>query len=337
MTDLRLLPKVELHLHLDCCLSYDLVHGLDPRVTPEIYRREFVAPPKCRDLADYLRIPPRHVALLQTADALRLAVADLFAQLAADNVIYAEIRYAPLLHTQAGLTAEQVVATVTDAVARESAASGIAAGVILCTLRNFDEAQSLTTVRLAANLRGAPVVNAFDIAGDEAGFPLTGHLAAFAFARREGIPYTVHGGEARGPESMWELIRQFRPVRFGHGVRSIEDPALVAYLRDAGIHLEVCPSCNVQINVAPDYASHPVDRLYRAGISLGINTDTRAISDVTLTQEYERMHATFGWDVADFRQANLNAARAAFLPEREREQLVNRLLRGYPSSVTPDS
>ncbi len=335
MTDLRLLPKVELHLHLDCCLSYDLIRRLDPSVTPERFRQDFVAPPKCRDLAEYLRTPPNHVALLQTEEALRLAVADLFAQLAADNVIYAEIRFAPLLHTRRGLSTQQVVAAVAGAVARNSTATGIGARVILCTLRHFTEAESLETVRLAAAFRDTHVA-AFDIAGDEAGYPLAAHLAAFEFAAREGIPYTVHGGEARGPESMWELIRHFRPARFGHGVRSIEDPALVAHLREAGIHLEVCPSCNVQIGIAPDYAGHPVDRLYRAGVSLGINTDTRTISDITLTQEYERLAATFGWTAVDFRQANLNAARAAFLSDIDRDRLARRLLVGYAEVTTAE-
>ena len=118
--NLRALPKIELHLHLDCCLSYDVVQRLDPSVTPEAFARDFVAPPKCRSLAEYLRTPPHHVALMQSEEALRLVVDDLFAQLARDGVIYAEIRFAPLFHTRRGLSSEQVVAIVDDAVARRA-------------------------------------------------------------------------------------------------------------------------------------------------------------------------------------------------------------------------
>ena len=322
------LPKVELHLHLDCCLSYAVVRRLAPTVTPADFARDFVAPPKCRDLADYLRTPPYHVALMQTADALRLVVEDLFAQLAADHVLYAELRFAPFQHLRGGLTPEQVVAAVDRAVADNVAASGIQARVILCTLRHFDQAQSLATVRLVERFRDNYVA-AFDIAGDEAGYPVDAHLAAFAYAIERGIPRTAHAGEARGPASVWETLRHFQPSRIGHGVRSIEDDDLLVHLRQTGVHLEVCPSCNVQIDIVPEYADHPIDQLYRSGVSLGVSTDTRTITNVTLTREYERLHQHFGWDTPHFETVNLNAARAAFLPPAERQQLEERVRAAY--------
>ena len=310
--NLRTLPEVELHLHLDCCLSYEVVRRLDPSVTPEAFARDFVAPPKCRSLAEYLRTPPHHVALMQSVEALCLVVDDLFAQLARDSVIYAEIRFAPLFHSRRGLSSEQVVAIVHDAVARASAASGIEARLILATLRNFNEAQSLETVRLVEQFRSKRSdthVAAFDIAGDEAGYPLDAHLAAFRFASEHGIPATAHAGEAAGPASVWETLRLLQPSRIGHGVRSIEDERLMAHLAATGIHLEVCPTSNVQTDVVPAYNDHPVDRLYRQGLSLGISTDTRTVTDVTLTTEYERLHETFGWGAAEFLAVNLNAIR----------------------------
>ena len=206
------LLKIESHLHLNCCLSYDAVRRLAPEVTSEAFARDFIAPPKCRSLAEYLRTPPHHVALMQSEEALRLVVDDLFAQLARDGVIYAEIRFAPLFHTRRGLSSEQVVAIVDDAVARASAASGIEARIILATLRHFSEAQSLETVRLVERFRGTRVA-AFDIAGDEAGYPLDAHLAAFRFAIEHGIPRTAHAGEAAGPASVWETLRLLQPPR----------------------------------------------------------------------------------------------------------------------------
>jgi adenosine deaminase len=324
----RNLPKVELHLHLDCCLSYHAVQRLDPSITADAYRRDFIAPAKCRSLADYLRTPPHFVRLMQTEEGLRVAVEDLFSQLAADGVFYAEMRFAPLQHLHGGLTAERVVEAVEAAVAAQNAKGGVQARVILCTLRHFSSGQSLETVRLVEQFRGTNIV-AFDIAGDEAGYPVTAHRAAFAYAIEHGLPRTAHAGEASGPASVWQTLSEFRPSRIGHGVRSIEDGALIAQLRHAGIHLEVCPSCNVQIGIAPDYAGHPVDRLYRSGVSLGVSTDTRTITDVDLMTEYDRLHHTFGWAMPEFRAVNLNAARAAFLPDSERRQLTERVAAAY--------
>jgi adenosine deaminase len=326
--DPRRLPKVELHLHLDCCLSYAAVQRLAPQVTPEAFARDFITPPKCKNLADYLRTPPHHVALMQSEAALRLVVDDLFAQLANDAVIYAELRFAPLQHTQGGLSPEQVVATVEDAVAQASAASGITARVILCTLRHFSREQSLETVRLVERFRGTQVA-AFDIAGSEAGYPLDAHLPAFQYAREHSLPYTAHAGEALGPDSVWETLRLLQPRRIGHGVRSIEDASLVARLRATGVHLEMCPSCNVQTDIVAAYRDHPVDALYWQGVSLGISTDTRTITDVTLTKEYERLQRTFGWGAEHFLAVNLNALRAAFVEPAVQAELEERLRAGY--------
>jgi adenosine deaminase len=326
--DFRTLPKVELHLHLDCCLSYEAVQRLAPDISPEVFRRDFIAPPKCLDLADFLRTPAHHVALLQSEEALRIAVDDLFAQLARDAVLYVEVRFAPLQHTQRGLSPEQAVAAVESAVAQASAATGVMARIILCTLRHFTPTQSLETVRLVERFRGTRVA-AFDIAGGEAGYPLDAHLAAFRYAIERGLPRTAHAGEACGPDSVWKTLRQLQPARIGHGVRSIEDAGLLAHLRATGVHLEVCPSSNVQTDVVPVYRDHPVDALYRHGMSLGISTDSRTVTDLSLTTEYERLHEAFGWGVEHFLAVNLNAVHAAFVPPAVRRDLEERLREQY--------
>jgi adenosine deaminase len=326
--DFQGLPKVELHLHLDCCLSFDVAAQLTPGLARAEFEQNFVAPPKCRDLADYLTRPPHHVALMQTEAALRLVVADLFAQLQRDRVLYAELRFAPLLHTQRGLTPEQVVAAVEAAVEAQARATGIEARLILCTLRHFSPEQSLTTVKLVEAFRGSRVA-ALDIAGDEAGYPVAAHVPAFEYAGARGLARTAHAGEARGAESVWETLRAFQPTRLGHGVRSIEDERLLGHLVAQGIHLEICPSCNVQIDVVPTYAEHPIDRLFRRGLSLSVNTDTRTITAVTLAQEYQRLHQYFGWDTAHFLACNLNALQAAFIPAALKRDLSERLRAAY--------
>jgi len=326
------LPKVELHLHLDCSLSYAIVSRIDPSVTLEEYRTDFIAPAKCTNLADFLTRTARSLALMQTKEQLRLVTLDLFEQLRRDHVLYAEIRFAPLLHVEKGLSAHEVVAAVEAAAAQAVSSTGIEARLILCTLRHHSAAESLETVHLVEDFRGTYVAG-LDSAADEAGYAIDAHIAAFQYARDKGIPCTAHAGEARGPDSVWETLQHFVPSRLGHGVRSIEDPVLIQHLRQHQIHLEVCPTCNVQIDIYNTYADHPIDRLYQAGVSVGVNTDARTIANITLSEEYAKLHQTFGWDTEYFFRCNRNALRAAFIPDDVQNKLLTQLVEGYQGAL----
>jgi adenosine deaminase len=317
--------KVELHLHLDCSLSYAVVSCLDPSVTLAEYQAAFIAPQPCASLADFLTRAPRGFQLMQTEDALRRVTDDVFEQLAADNTLYAELRFAPLLHLERGLSPQAVVAAVDRATEECIRAAGIEVRLILCTLRHFTAAQSLLTAALVQQFRGSRVV-ALDIAGDEAGHPLEPHIPAFQYATENGLYRTAHAGEAAGAVSVWQTLDALHPTRIGHGVRSIEDPALVDHLRATGIHLELCPSSNVQTRACGTYPDHPIDALFRAGVSLGINTDTRTITNVSLNQEYARLHEHFHWGDAEFSACNRNALEAAFIEEPLKQRLLTQLL-----------
>lgn len=322
------LPKVELHLHLDCSLSYEVVSKIDPSIKVDDYRTNFIAPDKCVDLADYLARAPSSCPLMQTKEQLRLVTFDLFEQLREDGMLYAEIRYAPLLHTEKGLSAREVVACVEAAVVEAVQSTGVEARIILCTLRYYSEAQSLETVRLVEEFQGTNVAG-FDIAADKPGNVFDDHMAAFKYAREKGIPFTAHAGETRGPENVRDTVQHFAPSRLGHGVPCLELPELVDHLRERQIHLEICPTSNIQTNTFDTYADHPIEKLYRTGLSVGVNTDTRTISNITLSQEYEKMHQTFGWGPEDFLHCNRNALKAAFVPEDVRSRLMAELDTGY--------
>jgi adenosine deaminase len=322
--EIESLPKIELHLHLDCCLSFDAVSDLRPGTTWEAYRNDFVGAARYKDLADFLRIIDNSLALMQTEEGLRRVTEDLFPRLKKDNVIYAEIRFAPLLHLRQGLTPERVVRIVEESVSGSVEKTGIEARLILCTLRHFTEEQSMKTVELVEKFRGTRVT-ALDLGADEAGFPIAAHIPAFRYARERGIPFTAHAGEAKGPESVWETLEHFQPSRIGHGVRSIEDPVLVEELKNKNIHLEVCPTCNVQIGVFDRYADHPIDRLYHAGVSVGINTDARTITNISLSDEYEKLRQVFGWGAGHFFRCNRGALAAAFLPGPQKRALEEKL------------
>jgi len=326
---LQQLPKVELHLHLDCGLSYEVVSTIDLSVTKADYLRDYIAPAKCDNLADFLTRAVKGFALMQTKEQLQLVVHDLFKQLAANNTLYAEIRFAPLQHLDKGLSPYEVVAATEAATAVAIKETGVEARLILCTLRHFSAAQSVETVKLVEQFKGT-IVAGFDIAADEAGFPIDQHIAAFKYAKEKGIFCTAHAGEAKGAESVWETLEHFGPTRIGHGVRSVEDPKLVEHLRRHKIHLEICPSCNVQIGLYDRYENHPIDQLYKAGVSLSVNTDAPTIVDITLTREYEKLQQTFGWTIEDFYKCNVYALEAAFIPEELKMELLEKLRKGYP-------
>jgi adenosine deaminase len=329
--DYQSLPKIELHLHLDCSLSYNVVKQLDPSVSYGEYQRSFIAPPKCTDLVDYISRAVKGYQLMQTKEQLRLVTLDLFNQLKADNMIYAEIRFAPLLHIAKGLTPAEVVETVNKATEEGIQLTGVEVRIILCTLRHYSEAQSMETVQLVKQFAGTKVV-AFDIAGDEAGYPVDNHVKAFEFARANNIHCTSHAGEACGAASVWETLQRFHPTRIGHGVRSAEDEKLLDFLKKNDIHLEVCPTSNVQTNVIDKIEDHPATKIYDHGVSMSVNTDARTITPVTLSSEYQLMEKVFGWDKEHFLHCNLEAIKHSFCDEGLKTKLKERIQAAYHRS-----
>lgn len=325
---MRKLPKVELHVHLDCCLSYEAVQQLAPGMGEDEYLVKFTGPAKCSSLEQFLTLTQSPLQLMQSYKGLRVAVQDLFSQFCADNVIYAEIRFAPLLHTREGLLPENVVQEVEEEVTRCVEQTGIEARIILCSLRHFSAEESMTTAVLTEDFRGSRVAG-LDLAADEAGSPLTDHINAFAYVRSRFIPTTAHAGEAKGPESIIETLERLKPCRIGHGVRCIEDNLLVQKLASDHTHLEICPSCNIQINVFDSYSEHPINFLYNQGVSLGVNTDARAITRLTLTEEYMRLQETFDWNKSHFLTCNHHALNASFLPELWKKKLARTLKKAY--------
>lgn len=314
------LPKVELHVHLDCSLSFDFVQTYLPELSFSEFQEQFIGPKQFSDLAAFLTYANFQIDLLQTEQQLRHAVRDVIKQLKLDQVIYAEIRFAPHLHCQKGLTAFEVVQIVTSEADMISKKWGINVKFLLCTLRHFNQKQSFEVVEMVDHFLGKGVVG-FDIAGDEAGYSLKPHKSAFKKAYKLDIPITAHAGEAKGFLSVYETLLELKPSRIGHGIRSIEDPDLLKLLRDNRIHLEVCPSTNIQVNVFERYLSHPIDRLKKDGLSIGINTDTRTITNITLTEEYSRLNHFFGWGKRDFIESNLNAIDASFIGPKEKRLL----------------
>jgi adenosine deaminase len=325
---LQQLPKVELHVHLDCSLSFQVVQKLLPGTTQEEYNERFVAPENCGSLVEYIKCASASIDIMQTRKQLELVTLDFIEQLKADNIIYCEVRFAPLQHLKQGLTAKEVVETVNEAISKATADLEMEVRLILCSLRHFSEAQSLETVQLVHDFKGTNVVG-FDLAADEAGYPVDEHKSAFEFARENEIPCTCHAGEACGPKNVWEAIDELHVQRIGHGVRSYEDSTLMEYLKEKDIHLEVCPTSNIKTGIYPKLANHNIDKIYRSGVSLSVNTDGRSLSNVSLFDEYKNLNTHFDWKLKDYLATNLFAIEAAFVDEETKTSLKKKLLDQY--------
>lgn len=323
--DPKKLAKVELHVHLDTCLSYYYVRQVFPEMRMKEFQETFIAPSKCEDLGDFLSKIAPMLDILQTQSAIEQAVDDLFDQFQADNVVYAEIRFAPLLHTRLGLSAEKVVKITLSAIHKAIKDYHINAGLLLCTLRHFSAGESMQTARLVTQFMDKGVVG-LDLAADEARFPLDNHLAPFAHVLEAGGNVIAHAGEAKGADSVTEVLDKLKVTRIGHGVRSIEQPEVIEKLKQQNTLLEVCPSCNLVCNVFGSIQEHSVDQLKRAGVKLNINTDARTIADTTLNKEYQLLHDAFGWQVSDFVKTNLDALDASFISPELRESLKQKVV-----------
>lgn len=316
---------IDLHLHLDGSLSEELIRRLaecQHIALPEGVAQSLSVSSGCRDLNEYLRCFELPLSLLQTEDALRLAVRDLTGRLYAQRLIYAEIRFAPQLHTRLGLSQ----AEVTEAAVQGLQGAAIPARLILCCMRGRDNsAANRQTVRTAAEYLGKGVCG-LDLAGAEGLYPTREYRALFAMAREAGIPCTIHAGEAAGPDSIREALA-CGASRIGHGVRLREDPKLLEEIRERQIPLEMCPTSNLQTKAASSLREYPLLDYLARGIAVTVNTDNMTVSSTTLAREY----ALLGLSPAQICQVQQNAADAAFLSSEGKTRLRELLSAGKAS------
>lgn len=312
---MKLLPNclLDLHLHLDGSLSPNNVRKLAdlqgisiPSDEKELLELLTVGA-HCPDLNTYLEKFAFPCKLLQTECGLTAAVSCLLEELAAQGLLYAEIRFAPQKSTDCGLTQMQAAQA---AIAGLQGAK-IKANLILCCMRGDDNAaENLETVRVAKELLGKGVC-AVDLAGAEALFPTENFSELFAYARKSGVPFTIHAGEAAGAESVETALR-FGASRIGHGVRSVENADLLKKLAETGKPLELCPTSNLNTAVYPTLADYPLRTLMNAGVCVTINTDNTTVSATSIRRELALLTEEFNLTDAELKQLCLNAAAASF-------------------------
>jgi adenosine deaminase len=349
-------PKVLLHDHLDggvrpetvCEIADAIGHRL-PASDPKALAAWFVEACSSGSLEPYLETFAHTVAIMQTPDHLRRVARECAIDLAEDGVVYAEVRYAPEQHLEAGLSLDEVVEAVQEGFAEGevvAAAAGrrIRVGTLLTAMRHA--ARSREIAELAVRHRDRSVVG-FDIAGAEAGYPPSRHLDAFEYLHRANFHVTIHAGEAFGLPSIWEAVQVCGTDRLGHGVRIVDDIDLLgglddrgrprarlglvaAWVRDCRIPLELCPSSNLQTSAATSIAEHPITMLKDLRFRVTLNTDNRLMSGTSLSREMRLLVEQANWTLADLRWVTINALKSAFIPFDERLGLIDEVVKpGY--------
>ncbi|MGM7775303.1 adenosine deaminase [Arthrobacter sp. KNU-44] len=366
--DLKSLPKVSLHDHLDGGLRPATIielaeavgHTL-PSTDPVALGQWFRESADSGSLVRYLETFDHTIAVMQTKEGLARVAKEFVEDLADDGVVYGEIRWAPEQHLQKGLTLDEVVDAVQEGLdagvdAVEESGRQIQVGQLITAMRHADRGQEIAELAVRHRYDGAV---GFDIAGAEDGFLPSRFKDAFTYLAEHNFPATVHAGEAAGLESIQSALVDGRALRLGHGVRIAEDITVefedaegeeadddaedtvgmvtlgevAGWVRDRGIALEICPSSNLQTGAIANFGegieNHPLDMLYQLGFNVTINTDNRLMSGVTLTDEFELLVETFDYDLDDLLELTLNAAESSFLPLDEKEALVEYINDAY--------
>ena len=343
---IRRAPKVLLHDHLDGGLRPATVIELAgdagyrdlPTTEPAELGRWFTRGADRKSLELYLEGFRHTVAVLQTRDAIERVAAEAVEDLAADGVVYAEIRMAPELLTDGGLTLDEATEAMLAGLRRGAEGRAISVGLLITAMRQA--ARSVEIAELAVRHRDAGVVG-FDIAGPEAGYPPSRHLDAFHLIARENFHFTIHAGEGFGLPSIWEALQWCGAERLGHGVRIVDDievrpnggvvlGRLASYVRDRRVPLEMCPTSNVHTGAAASVDQHPIDLLRRLRFRVTVNTDNRLMSGISLSSEMVALHEAFGIGLDEMEWLTLNAMKSAFWPFDGRLRIINEQIKpGY--------
>ncbi len=336
--DIRALPKVLLHEHLD--------GGLRPTTVIELaaeHDYEELPTTEPSDLADWFHrgaqrgsLPEyldgfRHtIAVMQTPESLERVAFEFIEDMFHDGVVYAEVRFAPVYHTESGLTQDEVVAAVIRGLELGEQRYGVQWGLIICAMRHMKN--SLEAAELAIRCRDAGVVG-FDLAGGEHGYPPKKHVEAFQAIERANFHITIHAGEAYGPESIWQALQYCGAHRLGHATRLRDDielhpdgtmklGSLAQYILDRRIPLEMCLLSNLHTGACADLADHPFAMFFRRGFRVCLNTDDRLMSDTSMTRETSLATELFDLSLTELEKLSLNAMKSAFAHFDKRTAII---------------
>jgi len=316
---LKNLKKIELHLHLDGSVLVSTLSKLSGKEEEEL-RCEMIARDKCNNLSEYLTKFDLPISFMQTKENLRIIAKDLVDYLECENVIYAEIRFAPQFHTKNGLSFEDIVEAVLTGLKSNSF---VKTNLILCMMRGFSKEENLKTIDVAYKYLNKGVCSV-DLAGAEDKYPLDDYIELFDILKQKNIPFTIHAGENGSYQEVEKAI-QIGTSRIGHGIHAMESSNTLNLLKENDILLEICPTSNVQTNAIDKYENHPIYDFYKNGIKVCVNTDNKTVSNISLTEEYMKLYNTFHFSIEDFIAMNKYAIEKSFLSNDEKDKLKQQL------------
>ncbi len=327
---------IDLHLHLDGSIDpgdmprlAELSGAALPQVGGEELRSLLSVEPDCRNLGEYLEKFQLPLRVLQTGESMEFAVYRLLERLDGQGLCHAEIRFAPQLHLEKGMTQEEAVSAAASGLRRGIRDFRLSAGLILCCMRGErGRAENMETVAVAERFLGRGVC-ALDLAGNEAAYPTDRFSDVFHRAMEREIPLVIHAGEAAGADSVRTAL-ELGAVRIGHGIHAASDDGVMEILRDRGIFLELCYSSNLQTRAVGSPEEYPLERFLDRGIRATVNTDNMTVSGTSLKREYLLLQERFGLDVEALKGLAINAADAAFVTEGQRTALKGRIEREFP-------
>ncbi len=340
------LPKTDLHVHLDGSLRLKTILDLADKQKVELpsydedgLREAMNLGKNCGTLVEYLKAFDVTLRVMQTEESLTRIAYELAEDAAKENVRYMEVRYAPMLHTQRGLSLTRVVEAVLSGLRAAQKEHRIESNLIICGIRNVSAASSLEMAELAVAYKNRGVVG-FDLAGAEYDHPAKHHKNAFQLVRDNNINVTIHAGEAYGPESIAQAVHVCGAHRIGHGCRLREDGDLLHYLNDHRIPLECCPSSNVQTGAVRDLATHPLKLYANLGLRVTVNTDNRLVTDTSVSRELWLCHTQMGLGLDDLKQIITSGFKSAFLPFHVKQQYLRSVtaeLKAFTEEALPDA
>ncbi|MEG1647804.1 MAG: adenosine deaminase [Bacilli bacterium] len=311
------MPKILLHIHLDGSVRLDTIKEL--LNNNDIVNNKLLMNKHCQNLNDYLAKFELPIKVMQTKENLLRISEEVALDLKKDNVIYAEIRFAPFFHIKQGLTLDEVIETILEGLKKVS----LKTNLILCMMRGMKKEDNLKVINLAIKYRNKGVCG-IDLAGAENSYKTKDYEDLFKYASDNNVNFTIHAGEADGIESINSALK-FNTKRIGHGIRSIDSQDTIDKLISKKVTLEVCPTSNVDTCIVDVYKNHPIKKLYDKNILITINTDNNTVSNISLTEEYKKIVKYFAFTQKDLYKINLNAINCAFISIEEKDELIEKM------------
>lgn len=332
MMNLIDLPKIDLHCHLDGSVRPETVMdiakkegiSLPSNVTEQI-QQEMIAPLDCKSLNEYLKRFALPNLVMQSKESLRRITFELYEDAAMENVKYMEVRFAPLLHTEKGLTIEEIIQSVIDGMKAAEEKYDIRGNVILSCMRTMSAEKAFEVVEKGKQFLGKGVV-AIDLCGPEEADFCERYVEPIALAREYGYRVTIHAGETGIGKNVLEAVKQLGAERIGHGVFIKDCSEAYEMVKDKQIVLEMCPTSNVQTKAVQHYGDHPIYHFHQDGIKVTVNTDNRTVSNTTMTNECGVVSKEFNSSLEDYKQIYFNSVEAAFVDEETKGKLRSYLL-----------